>query len=78
MTSDPFLSPCLRPLNRVVAKPSVAAKPLKSDVSLYYERYSPDNEVIDKGDEHEHQDIKPSQPSQLRGSKRSSLSQVCH
>ena len=76
---QPFsVMPPLPSQPRVLAKPSVTAKPLKSDVSLYYERYSPDDEVIDKGDEHEHQDIKPSQPSQLRGSKRSSLSQVCH
>ena len=63
METDGFRSPSITPpppsQPRIVAKPSVTAKPLKSYASLYYERYSPDNEEINEGDEDGHQDVLP-------------------
>ena len=54
---------------RIFAKPSTTtAKPLKSDaMSLYYERYSPDDEVIDKSNGDGHQDAQLDPP--VRGNK---------
>ena len=77
---DDFRSPSVTPpppsQPHIFAKPSTTtAKPLKSDVSLYYERYSPDDEAIDKSNEDRYQDAQLGPP--VRGNKRPSLSQVC-
>ena len=65
LTPPPPSQPC----GTVTYKPVVSAKPLKSEFSAYYDKFSTDDEVIEVDGNRD--------GSLLRGSKCSLLPQVC-